>query len=94
MFYFSIIWTSISGFTNLINLILPLGFIHDDEQTKETPCIVELSDSSGVGELTTTELLKIDVEVKWILLIISWNLIYIHFLNIDIDPSYVKFFLS
>ena len=63
MFYFSIIWTSISGFTNLINLILHSGFIHDDEETKETPCIVELSDSSGDGELTTTELLKINVEV-------------------------------
>lgn len=49
---------------DLINLILHSGFIHDDEETKETPCIVELSDSSGDGELTTTELLKINVEVK------------------------------
>ena len=31
---------------------------------KETPCIVELSDSSGDGELTTTELFKINGEVK------------------------------
>ena len=70
---------------DLINLILHSGFIHDDEETKETPCIVELSDSSGDGELTTTELLKINVEVKWILLKISRNLIYIHFLPTELQ---------